>query len=154
MIYIFPGSFDPPTYGHVLLAVKALTVFENFYIVCSSNPSKKDRWFSPEECVEMWKSYDLPKAKIVTFDQMKNVMTDNVTIVRGLRHPDEIKLERDVINDAYLDFSIIHYHYILCLDLMQISSTYVKQSFIEGKDVSGFVSKEILLKLKEFNNKK
>ncbi len=82
---IFPGSFDPPTYGHVEVATRALKVFKDLYIVCSTNPSKNNRWFKPEECVEMWKSYNLPPSiNIVTFEEMQRLLIPDITIVRGL----------------------------------------------------------------------
>ncbi len=162
MIAIFPGSFDPPTYGHVEVVTRALEVFNELYIVCSLNPSKTERWFTPEECVEMWKSYNIPFVKIVTFNEMKNLLVSNTNIykeskdllipkvimVRGLRFPGEITNEEKVILDAYRDFNISNFHYIACFDLIHISSTFVKYEFERNEKLEHLVSTDVIRWLK------
>ncbi|MDD5292380.1 MAG: adenylyltransferase/cytidyltransferase family protein, partial [Candidatus Omnitrophica bacterium] len=51
---IYPGSFDPITYGHIDIIKRALTIFEEV-IVAVANNSSKDPLFSVEERVKMIK---------------------------------------------------------------------------------------------------
>ena len=37
---IFPGSFDPPTLGHVNIIQRALGIFDRLYVVVADNPGK------------------------------------------------------------------------------------------------------------------
>ena len=38
---IYPGSFDPVTFGHLDLIERALDIFDELIVAVSSNPSKK-----------------------------------------------------------------------------------------------------------------
>lgn len=49
---LIPGSFDPPTVGHYDLAMRALRIFDEVYVVAFSNSSKKGR-FTNEQRLEM-----------------------------------------------------------------------------------------------------
>jgi pantetheine-phosphate adenylyltransferase len=49
---IFPGSFDPPTNGHLNVISRASQIFEELLVVISVNPQKKD-FFTPEERRDM-----------------------------------------------------------------------------------------------------
>lgn len=51
---VFPGSFDPPTNGHLNVIERALDLFEEILIVIAVNSQKK-ALFSPEERLEMMK---------------------------------------------------------------------------------------------------
>ena len=61
-LFIYPGSFDPPTYGHFHIVKKFVDIYNlPLTIVCSENPDKQDGWFTTDEVKAMWKTYDLPK---------------------------------------------------------------------------------------------
>ncbi|MEL0200634.1 MAG: pantetheine-phosphate adenylyltransferase [Aquiluna sp.] len=51
---IYPGSFDPPTLGHVSVARRAAGVMDELEIVVVHNPNKK-ALFDGNERVELWK---------------------------------------------------------------------------------------------------
>ena len=40
-IALFPGSFDPPTYGHLNIIERARTIFDKIDVVIAVNKSKK-----------------------------------------------------------------------------------------------------------------
>lgn len=40
-IALYPGSFDPPTNGHIDVIKRALTIFDRVVVAVISNPSKK-----------------------------------------------------------------------------------------------------------------
>jgi pantetheine-phosphate adenylyltransferase len=50
---IFPGSFDPPTYGHLNIVDRARGIFEELYVVVAVNRQKKSGLFSPEERIAL-----------------------------------------------------------------------------------------------------
>ena len=56
---IFPGSFDPPTYGHLNIIERARTVFEEILVVVAVNKSKSSN-FSAEERVEFMRELVAP----------------------------------------------------------------------------------------------
>ena len=43
-IAVYPGSFDPFTYGHLDIAIRAAKMFETVHIVVVHNPAKKPRF--------------------------------------------------------------------------------------------------------------
>ncbi|MBL8968390.1 MAG: pantetheine-phosphate adenylyltransferase [Spirochaetaceae bacterium] len=45
---VFPGSFDPPTFGHLNIIERARGIFEELYVVVAVN-RQKTGLFSPEE---------------------------------------------------------------------------------------------------------
>jgi pantetheine-phosphate adenylyltransferase len=45
---VFPGSFDPPTFGHLNVIERARDIFEELFVVVAVN-SDKSCLFSPEE---------------------------------------------------------------------------------------------------------
>ncbi|MFO7730818.1 MAG: pantetheine-phosphate adenylyltransferase [Spirochaetia bacterium] len=49
---IFPGTFDPPTNGHLNLIARAASIFEQLHVVVAVNQSKQTL-FTPEERLEM-----------------------------------------------------------------------------------------------------
>ena len=51
-IALFPGSFDPPTYGHLNIIERARTIFDTIDVVIAVNKSKK-YLFSEEERLSM-----------------------------------------------------------------------------------------------------
>ncbi|MBN1836561.1 MAG: pantetheine-phosphate adenylyltransferase [Spirochaetales bacterium] len=52
MKVIYPGSFDPPTNGHLDIVKRASSIFENLEVVIADNP-RKHYTFSAEERFEM-----------------------------------------------------------------------------------------------------
>jgi pantetheine-phosphate adenylyltransferase len=51
---VLPGSFDPPTYGHLDVIHRASRIFDHIELVIAVNPEKKCI-FTPEERLEMMK---------------------------------------------------------------------------------------------------
>ncbi|MFM8926629.1 MAG: pantetheine-phosphate adenylyltransferase [Rhodoluna sp.] len=51
-IAVYPGSFDPFTFGHLDIAIRAAKMFETVHVVVVHNPTKKPR-FSASQRVEM-----------------------------------------------------------------------------------------------------
>jgi pantetheine-phosphate adenylyltransferase len=47
-IAVYPGSFDPPTLGHLLLILKAANIFDKVYVMIGVNPQKPNNFLSPE----------------------------------------------------------------------------------------------------------
>ncbi|MFH2055120.1 MAG: adenylyltransferase/cytidyltransferase family protein, partial [bacterium] len=65
---IYPGSFDPITYGHVDLVHRAAQLFDELLVAISDNSSKSPL-FTPQERLEMASVSlaDEPKVKVTVF---------------------------------------------------------------------------------------
>ncbi len=51
---VLPGTFDPPTYGHINVVSRAANIFDHIELVIAVNPEKKT-FFTPEERLDMMK---------------------------------------------------------------------------------------------------
>lgn len=116
-MYIYPGTFCPPHYGHIAVAKEAVAVFGKITVICSVNPVKEGKMpFDPKECKKMWKSYDLGKnIDVVTLDEFLANRDNSVTtiMIRGIRNDNDIKYENSVILYNCENYGVRHYHYIL-----------------------------------------
>jgi len=114
-IFIYPGTFCPPTSGHLDIARQAAQSCNELYIICSRNPHKGDNWFTPEVCCDLWRGYDLPaNVKVFTFDQFKaqSVSTQKIVMVRGLRNMNDFQQEKEVMELNKTSFGIKRFFYI------------------------------------------
>lgn len=86
---VYPGSFDPLTFGHLDVIVRAASLFEEVIVAVSRNASKKPL-FSVAERVDMLKTVlaPFPNVKVDSFDGLTvNYARQNGAnaIIRGLR---------------------------------------------------------------------
>ncbi len=155
-IYIYPGSFNPPTYGHVEIAKRITNLVGEVTVICSSNPDKEDSWFTPEECKEMWQSYSLcPNIKVKTFEESISEDNDlkNFVMVRGIRDVKDLDYEKEVVLFNYKNFGIVNYFYMISDgNYKHISSTSARKLAenlgMNGlkTQVSDFVADKMLMK--------
>jgi pantetheine-phosphate adenylyltransferase len=96
-IAVYPGSFDPITYGHIDLVKRALKIFKKVIVAVTDN-SSKDCLFTLDERVSMIK-HALRHLKGIEVDSFKGLSIDYVkakdsyVIVRGLRMISDFEYE-------------------------------------------------------------
>lgn len=113
--FVFPGSFSPPTYGHLRVVQMAAEVLPFLTVVCSRNPSK-DYWFSEDECAKLWSGYELPgNVDVTTFTRISREKIDfnNLVMVRGLRSSLDLKDEAKVLDYNLQNLKITKYFYLV-----------------------------------------
>ena len=96
-IAVYPGSFDPPTYGHVDIIKRATQLFESVIVAVARN-DEKDCLFTVEERIDMLKTIaeDVPGIKITSFSGLTTDFArkeNAVAIVRGLRAVSDYEYE-------------------------------------------------------------
>ncbi|HAK47596.1 MAG TPA: pantetheine-phosphate adenylyltransferase [Spirochaeta sp.] len=89
MKVIFPGSFDPPTKGHLNLIERASKVFDMVEVVIGDNGEKRNH-FSVEERVEFLKemTYDIANVKVCVTNKLiveYAAFTGAKVMLRGVR---------------------------------------------------------------------
>jgi pantetheine-phosphate adenylyltransferase len=90
-----PGSFDPPTNGHVDVIERALSAFDDVVIAVVDNPSKASL-FSTEERVSLLQELFGDRAKIGSFSGLLVEYASEVganVVVKGLRTVDDYEYE-------------------------------------------------------------
>ena len=99
---IYPGTFDPITYGHIDLIKKALNIFDNLIIAISDGSNKKYLFTADEREMLIKKSlfndlkFKKKQIKVVTFNTLTTdfckTMKSNI-ILRGLRATSDFEYE-------------------------------------------------------------
>lgn len=94
---VYPGSFDPVTYGHLDIIQRGAKIFDKVTVAVLINPNK-DPLFTVEERVELIKkaTIDFPNVEIDSFhgllvDYMKQKNAN--TIIKGLRAVSDFEYE-------------------------------------------------------------
>ncbi|MBV8656176.1 MAG: pantetheine-phosphate adenylyltransferase [Candidatus Eremiobacteraeota bacterium] len=146
---IYPGSFDPPTNGHLDVIERAAKCFGELIVAIVVNPQKRSPMFSLDERVAMLKDCiaHLPQARVEHFrgllaDYLKEAGAD--VIVKGLRVVSDFESEMStaLMNrelsgvDTFFLMSDAKYSFV--------SSSLVKEVFFLGGDVAPFVPDPVL----------
>jgi pantetheine-phosphate adenylyltransferase len=96
-VAIYPGSFDPITYGHIDIIERTLAIFDRV-IVAIAQDTEKNALFTVEERIEMVKEI-LKDTPNVIAESFKGLLVDYVAktnasvIVRGLRATSDFEYE-------------------------------------------------------------
>ena len=96
----FPGSFDPPTLGHLNIIERAAALFDEVVVVLAENRQKKTL-FPPEERMAMvsalikpWKNVSVASSSLLLVEFMQE---QGITVlVRGIRGPQDFSYEFDL----------------------------------------------------------
>lgn len=139
---IYPGSFDPMTYGHLDVIRRAAANFDEL-IVSVLNNKVKSPLFSVEERVKILEeaTKDLPNVKVDSFSGLlidyasKN---DIHTIIRGLRAITDFEYELQIAqtNRVLSKESVDTMFFTTSLEYAYLSSSGVKEIASFGGDIS------------------
>ncbi|MDN5342389.1 MAG: pantetheine-phosphate adenylyltransferase [Oceanotoga sp.] len=153
-IAVYPGSFDPITYGHINLVKRAAERFEKLNVVIMNN-SEKRCLFTLEERVEMTKANlsHIPNVEIDTFSGLLVQyckLKDISTVIRGLRAVTDFEYELQMANGNRSLMPQLEIFFLMS-DVAHsfISSSMVKEVARYDGDVSTWVSPLVEKKLKE-----
>ena len=154
-VAIYPGSFDPPTFGHVDVVQRALHVFDKLIVAVAQNAGK-DCLFTPEERVEMLTESisHIEGVEVDSFDclTVEYAKARKATaIVRGLRAVSDFEYEFQMaLMNRKLDPSI-ETIYLMPKDThIFLSSSLIKEiAMFGGKDLSKFVPPPVESRLVE-----
>jgi pantetheine-phosphate adenylyltransferase len=150
---LYPGTFDPPTNGHVDLIQRGSKLFEHLTVGILKNPVKNPL-FTVEERVEMLKEATsaLDNVSIATFDGLMVEFArrqEATAVLRGIR----------AISDYEHEFQMALMNRRLAPEIETVflqpagrysfvSSRMVKEVFSFGGDVSGLVPPNVLKRLR------
>ena len=157
-IGIYPGTFDPLTYGHIDVIKRSLKIVDEV-IVAVSYDHNKDYLFNTEERVSLIKDslfkdlkYRKNIIKVVSFQTLTTSLCKKFkasTIFRGLRAVSDFEYEFQLAGmNRKLDKNIETVFLMSDVDKQVISSKFVKEiARLNGK-IDNFVSKSIQKALK------
>jgi pantetheine-phosphate adenylyltransferase len=159
---IYPGSFDPVTYGHLDIIMRASALFDEVIVAVGENPGKIHT-FSKTERVDFLKrsleeNGDLNNVTVVSFDKLLvDYAKQNQVkvIVRGLRAITDFEREFQMAL-ANMDMApgIETVFLITKPRSMPVSSSLVKEIASYGGDVQKYTTSEVNCALKKKYAKK
>ena len=141
---IYPGTFDPVTYGHIDLIKRAQEVFSEVVVAVAHNPQKKPL-FSVKERVEMLKE-STGDLRGIVIDDFKGLVIDYAikqkarVIIRGLRMISDFEYEFQMaLTNRKLNSRIETIFLMPHESYSYISSKLLKEAASLGADLSSFV---------------
>jgi pantetheine-phosphate adenylyltransferase len=153
-VAIYPGSFDPMTYGHIDIIERALEIFDKVIVAVAVNEEKRPL-FSVEERLQMVRAFfnDTPR---VIVDSFKGLLVDYVAktnaivILRGLRATSDFEYEFHMASmNRSLDTHLDTLFMMTGKDYFFVSSRTIKEVAKLGGAVEGLVPDLVVRRLKE-----
>lgn len=147
---IYPGSFDPITYGHIDIVRRATRLFNDLVIAVVANPRKKPL-FSVTERVRIAEKAlaecDICGVKVIEYDGLliDCAKSNNVqAIVRGLRANSDFDYEFQMaLTNRDLDSDIETVFFMTAGCYSFLSSSIVKEVKRFGGEIKSFVPKSV-----------
>ncbi|GFI29152.1 MAG: pantetheine-phosphate adenylyltransferase [Lachnospiraceae bacterium] len=146
---IYPGSFDPVTFGHIDMMERSAKVVDELVVAVLINSAKKPL-FSVKERVSMLEEIagHIPNIRITSFhglliDYAREV--DASIIIRGLRAVTDFEYELQIAQTNRIVNSEIDTLFLTTsLEYAYLSSTIVKEVASYGGDISHFVPEQLI----------
>ena len=156
---IYPGTFDPITYGHIDVIKKSLKIFDRV-VVAATNNINKNYFFSIDERLSLIKDslfkdlrLNKNKIKVMSFDTLTINLCKKYhasVIIRGLRAVSDFEYEFQLAGmNKKLNNSIETIFLMSEVENQIISSNFVKEiSKLKG-NINKFVTKSTVKMLKD-----
>jgi len=151
---VYPGTFDPITYGHLDIIKRASLLFDKLIIAVYRNPDK-NTLFSPELRVELIEKavIELHNVQIEAFDGLVVDFIRKVgdkVMVRGLRASSDFEHEFEM---ALMNKKLAPDIELVCLmtkvEYQFLSSSLLKEVAMLGGCLEGFVPDHVAAALRE-----
>lgn len=153
-IAIYPGSFDPPTLGHLDLIERAAKLFDKLIVAIAHNDAKTALFTAPErERMLREMIQHLPNAEVSHFHNLTVAFAREngaVALIRGLRVISDFEFE---LTMAIMNHKLNPDVDTVCLmpseQYLFLSSRLVKEIARFGGDISSFVTSEVAARVQE-----
>ena len=151
---LFPGSFDPPTIGHINIIERAATLFDELHVVVADNISKQ-YLFTPEERIELIEK-SLPCVKNIVYAvhpglTVEYARSNDISImIRGVRGAGDFSYEFEMAMTNKLLYPQLE---VLFMPTdpryFLIRASQIKELAAFGADFSSMVTPPVLEALKK-----
>ena len=151
---IYPGTFDPITYGHIDILKKATNIFEKV-ILAVAEDSGKDNLFTTDERVKLCKNgvKNIERVEVVKFSGLVVEYAYSIkaiAMIRGLRAVSDFEYELQLaLMNRQLNPKIDTIFLIPDYKYFYLSSSLIKQIIKLGGDTRDFVPAAVKNALKE-----
>tara|TARA_Y100000816_G_scaffold138693_1_gene98208 strand:+ start:1026 stop:1520 length:495 start_codon:yes stop_codon:yes gene_type:complete len=157
-IAIYPGTFDPITYGHIDVIKKSLNIIDKV-VVAVSNGSTKNYLFDSSERIQLVKNalfkdlkFNKKKIEVISFNNLTTKICQKYKsnlILRGLRAVSDFEYEFQLAGmNRKLNKNIETIFLMSDVENQIISSRFVKEIAELNGDLKKFTSKSVIKALK------
>ncbi len=158
-VAIYPGTFDPITYGHIDLIKKGINLFDKL-IVAVSEGGDKNHLFSTDERISLVKNslyndmrISAKKIQIIKFSSLTTTLCQKYKsniILRGLRAVSDFEYEFQLAGmNRKLNEKIETIFLMSDVDNQVISSRLVKEIATLNGDLKKFITKSVIKEIKK-----
>ena len=158
-VAIYPGTFDPITFGHIDVISKALKLFDKVVVAASDGTNKK-YLFNSSERIELIKKalfvdlkFNRKKIEIISFTSLTTDLCKkykSTIILRGLRAVSDFEYEFQLAGmNRKLNNDIETIFLMSDVENQIISSKFVKEIVRLNGDIKKFTTKSTIKSLKE-----
>ncbi|MGZ3604811.1 MAG: pantetheine-phosphate adenylyltransferase [Thermodesulfobacteriota bacterium] len=153
-VAIYPGSFDPITYGHIDIIERGLEIFDKVILAIAENEEKRPL-FSVGDRLRMVKNFFKDNPNVIV-DSFKGLLVDYVgktnakVILRGLRATSDFEYEFHMASmNRSLNTHLDTLFMMTSKDYFFVSSRTIKEVARLGGAVEGLVPDLVVRRLKE-----
>lgn len=151
---IYPGSFDPPTFGHLDIIKRSAKIFDKVVIGVLNN-SQKNPLFTVSERVNMLKELtkDIENVEVMPFEGLLVDFARQIdahVIIRGLRAITDFEYELQIAQSNKVQYADLETIFLTTdIHFSYLSSTIVREFASYGGDISRFVPSKIIPLIEE-----
>ena len=158
-IAIYPGTFDPITYGHIDVIRKGINLFDKL-IVAVSEGDDKNHLFTTDERIKLVKNslqkdmkISSKKIQVIKFSSLTTSLCEKYNskiILRGLRAVSDFEYEFQLAGmNRKLNEKIETIFLMSDVDSQVISSRLVKEIANLNGDLKKFITKSVIIEIKK-----
>jgi len=151
---LYPGTFDPVTYGHIDLIKRALKIFDRVLVAVAHNPAKEPL-FTVEERVALLKQATRG-LRGVTVDDFDSLVVDYArrkgirTVIRGLRMVSDFEYEFQMaLTNRKLSRHVETIFLMPSESHAYVSARLIKEAAALGADLAPFMPRFVEVALKQ-----
>lgn len=142
---IFPGSFDPFTYGHADIVERSLLLFDKVVIAIGHNTQKNRRYFDIDLMVDKINGLytDDPRVEVIVYNELTAQLAqryDARFLVRGLRNTTDFEYENSIAQvNRHVNEDLETVFLITSPKYAYISSTIIREVHRYDGDIAHFL---------------
>ncbi len=146
---VYPGSFDPPTNGHLDVIARAAAIFPSVTVAVVVNPQKGSPFFTLDEreemlrrCTSVYTNVSVAHFRGLLADYVRRIAAD--VIVKGLRVVSDFESE---MSFAHMNRSLANVDTMFLMSDSSysfVSSSLIKEVFLQEGDIAKYVPDVVL----------